>query len=60
MYTVDDPTKYQNLLEARIEEPDISDPMVPFDKKEKFMLNLNYEDDSSDPQDDNSSGNKSI
>jgi hypothetical protein len=44
LYTVDDPEKYQNLMEKRIEEPDTSDPFRAF-KKDKIMFNLNDDED---------------
>ena len=52
LYTVDDPEKYQNLMEKRIEMPDVSDPFEPY-KKEKVMLNFNNEDDDEDEFDGN-------
>ena len=47
LYTVDDPEKYQNLMEKRIGEPEEdndNDPFKPY-KKEKVMFNFNNLDD---------------
>lgn len=58
LYSVDDPEKYHKIS-GPVEEPDISDPFIPYDKKEKFMLNLN--DDSSESEyDESSERNRSI
>lgn len=63
LYTVDDPQKYTNVLEARIEQPEISEPFIEYNGRTggNIMLGLNNDDDDDEYEDDSSEdGRKSI
>jgi hypothetical protein len=45
LYNVENPQKYLNPLESRIDEPDISEPFINMKGERSNMLGLNDEDD---------------
>ena len=55
LYNVPDPQRYLNPLEARIDEADISEPLVDYyrnGQQANNMFNLNNDDDDDDLVDD--------
>lgn len=68
LYNVPDPQKYLNPLEARIDEADISEPLVDYYKNGQGgnqMFNLNNEDDDdlvddSDDEEESEKSNNSV
>lgn len=61
LYNVDNPQKYLNPFEERIEEPVISEPFIDRKDGKNMMFNLNnYEDDESlnDAEDSDDEGDE--
>lgn len=56
LYNVPDPQRYLNPLEARIEEAEVSEPMIPYGMgrvgKGNNMFNLNNNVDGDDEDED--------
>ena len=52
LYNVDNPQKYLNPLEERIEEPDVSEPFITMKGDNSHMLGLNEYDEDREMGDD--------